>query len=151
MEEATYTIAKGTPSLAIFNDACCHSSVFNTSPMKCTLNKEYSTNVYLNDNGTEIKMNLVPPIKDVIFNDPATIVLFEDGTKTVVKTMEGQEFDPELGFLFCVMKRTYGEDFHKLMWKYCWGGQEARRAHRKKHKLANKTKDGKDDEASTTR
>lgn len=151
MAETTYTIAKGTSSWATSSDACCYSSVFNTSPMKCTLNKEYLTNIYLNDNGTEIKMNLVPPIKDVRFYDPATIVFFEDGTKTVVKRMEGQEFDPELGFLLCIMKRAYGEDYHKLMWKHCWGGQEARRAHRKKYKLANKAKDGKDDETSTTR
>ena len=30
----------------------------------------------------------IPPIKKVIFNNPATIVFWEDGTKTVVKTKE---------------------------------------------------------------
>ena len=150
MEEAICEVGRATSSWLGSNSISC-SSVFNTSPMKCTINKEYLTQVYLNNNGTEIKMNLVPPIKDVIFNDPATIVFFEDGTKTVVKTMEGQEFDPDYGFMACLVKRAYGEDFHKLMWKHCWGGQEARRAHRKKYKLANKAKDGKDDETSTTR
>ena len=115
--------------------------LWSTSPAKCSINKGYLNNIYLNDNGTEIKMNLVPPIKDVRFNDPATIVFFEDGTKTVVKRMEDQAFDPELGFLLCIMKRAYGDNYHKLMWKHCWGGQEARRAHRKKYKMANKAKD----------
>lgn len=101
------------------------------------LSDEYADKVYVD----KIKMNLVPPIKDVRFNDPATIVFFEDGTKTVVKRMEDQAFDPELGFLLCIMKRVYGDDYHKLMWKHCWGGQEARRAHRKKYKMANKAKD----------
>lgn len=108
---------------------------WSTSPIT-SISKEC-----LNNNSTKIKMNLVPPIKNVIFNDPATIVFFEDGTKTVVKRMEDQAFDPELGFLLCIMKRVYGDDYHKLMWKHCWGGQEARRAHRKKYKMANKAKD----------
>lgn len=108
---------------------------WSTSPIT-SISKEC-----LNNNSTKIKMNPVPPIKDVRFNDPATIVFFEDGTKTVVKRMEDQAFDPELGFLLCIMKRVYGDDYHKLMWKHCWGGQEARRAHRKKYKMANKAKD----------
>lgn len=142
MAEAIYDIASGVTSyLPITSSSLCLGS------QEVHLTKEYAENVYVD----KIKMNLIPPIKDALFKDPATIVFFEDGTKTVVKTMEGQEFDPDYGFLLCIMKRAYGEDFHKLMWKYCWGGQEARRAHRKKYKLANKAKDGKDDETSTTR
>ena len=33
-----------------------------------------------------------PGIKKVIFNDPATIVLWDDGTKTVVKCSEGDTY-----------------------------------------------------------
>ena len=38
-------------------------------------------------------------IKDVIFNDPATIVIWKDGTKTVVKcqTETGDTYNKELG------------------------------------------------------
>ena len=35
-------------------------------------------------------------IKKVIFNDPATIILWLDGTKTVVKVID-EKFDPEKG------------------------------------------------------
>lgn len=35
------------------------------------------------------------PIKKVIFNDPATIILWKDGTKTVVKCQEGDTYDKE--------------------------------------------------------
>jgi len=47
-------------------------------------------------------------IKDVIFNDPATIVFWADGTKTVVKCQEGDEFDPEKGLTMAIAKKVYG-------------------------------------------
>lgn len=47
-------------------------------------------------------------IKDVIFNPPATIVLWADGTKTVVKTQGHDNFNPEVGMALCFMKRAYG-------------------------------------------
>lgn len=34
---------------------------------------------------------------NVIFNGPATIVFWNDGTKTVVKCSDGDEYDPESG------------------------------------------------------
>lgn len=50
----------------------------------------------------------VPEIKNVIFNDPATIVFWEDGTKTVVKCQECDEFDPEKGLAMAIAKKSYG-------------------------------------------
>ena len=50
----------------------------------------------------------IPEIKNVIFNDPATIVFWEDGTKTVVKCQDGDEFDPEKGLAMAIVKRAYG-------------------------------------------
>lgn len=49
-----------------------------------------------------------PTIKNVIFNDPATIVMWSDGTKTVVKCGEGDTFDPEKGVAMCCMKKLLG-------------------------------------------
>lgn len=54
-------------------------------------------------------------IEKVIYNPPATIVVWSDGSKTVVKCMEGEEFDREKGFLLCVAKRIFGRDFHKTL------------------------------------
>lgn len=46
-------------------------------------------------------------IKNVIFNDPATIVFWDDGTKTVVKA-ENEPFDPEKGLAMAIAKRVLG-------------------------------------------
>ena len=50
----------------------------------------------------------IPEIKNVIFNDPATIVFWEDGTKTVVKCQDGDKFDPEKGLAMAIAKKAYG-------------------------------------------
>ena len=46
-------------------------------------------------------------IKDVIFNPPATIVLWEDGTKTVVKCHD-EKFDVEKGLAMAIAKKALG-------------------------------------------
>ena len=46
--------------------------------------------------------------KKVIFNDPATIVIWEDGTRTVVKTCEGDTFDKTTGFLQAYFQKVSG-------------------------------------------
>ena len=50
----------------------------------------------------------IPEIKNVIFNDPATIVFWDDGTKTVVKCQDGDEFNPEKGLAMAIAKKAYG-------------------------------------------
>lgn len=47
-------------------------------------------------------------IKNVIFNHPATIVFWNDNTKTVVKCQKGDEFDPEKGLTMAFVKKVYG-------------------------------------------
>ena len=47
------------------------------------------------------------PIKKVIFNDPATIVFWSDGTKTVVKCHD-EVFDPEKGLAMAISKKALG-------------------------------------------
>lgn len=47
-------------------------------------------------------------IKKVIFNNPATIVYWEDGTKTVVKCGKDDTFDAEKGLALCFMKKALG-------------------------------------------
>ena len=53
-------------------------------------------------------MNYIPEIKNVIFNDRATIVFWDDGTKTVVKCQPGDSFDPEKGLAMAITKKAYG-------------------------------------------
>lgn len=49
----------------------------------------------------------VPPIKNVIFNDPATIIFWTDGTKTVVKAQD-EAYDPEKGMAMAIAKKALG-------------------------------------------
>ena len=60
-----------------------------------------------------------PAIKKVIFNPPATIVLWKDGTKTVVKCKEGDQFDKWAGLSLCISKKIFGRKFHKVFKEWC--------------------------------
>ena len=47
-------------------------------------------------------------IDRAIFNDPATIVYWKDGTKTVVKCQEGDTYSAETGLALCFAKKALG-------------------------------------------
>lgn len=47
-------------------------------------------------------------ITKVIFNNPATIVFWGTGTKTVVKASENERFDPEKGLAMAIAKHALG-------------------------------------------
>ena len=49
-------------------------------------------------------------ITRVIHNNPATIVFWDDGTKTVARTQNGDPYDPTAGLLVCIMKKMIGND-----------------------------------------
>lgn len=56
-------------------------------------------------------------IKKVIFNPPATIVIFKDDTKVVVKTSDKEHYDPEKGFLMAMARIMFESraEFNRLM------------------------------------
>lgn len=60
----------------------------------------------------------VPVIKKVIFSNPATIVIWNDDSKTVVKVKADEEFDPWVGVAMCHMKKIYGYKFHSKFRKF---------------------------------
>ena len=58
-------------------------------------------------------VNTVTPIKKVIFSDPATIVIWEDDTKTIVKAGKNdkgkqEKYDPEKGLAMAICKKLFG-------------------------------------------
>lgn len=59
----------------------------------------------------------------VIYNPPATIVLWADGTKTVVKAHE-EPYDAEKGFLLCLAKKVWKDSFHWTMRKWVWQNKD---------------------------
>lgn len=80
-------------------------------PQEMTSNKTNYTK-YSDKTVLEIMKNTmgVPDIKDVIFNPPATIVLWTDEAKTVVKCQEREndEYSKEVGLAMCICKKVYG-------------------------------------------
>lgn len=71
-------------------------------------NSHYGVNtVYSKD---ILKNTYLGMIKKVIFNDPATIVLWSDGSKTVVKCDQEDTFDPEKGIAMACMKKLFGNN-----------------------------------------
>lgn len=67
-----------------------------------------------------------PQIDRVIFNNPATIVFWKDGTKTVVKKQKGDRYSKEAGLALCYMKKVLGNkgNFNNQFRKWC--GEETK-------------------------
>lgn len=63
--------------------------------------------------------NLLYP-KKIIYNGPATIVFWKDGTKTVVKAMNGVDANPYHGFTAALAKKIYcsSSKVNKIVDKY---------------------------------
>ena len=73
-------------------------------------------------------------IQRVIFNPPATIVIWRDGSKTVVKCGENDIFDPEKGLAMAISKRAFGDnrDYYEVFAK--WVGKYEYQQKRKEKK-----------------
>lgn len=56
------------------------------------------------------RITTVPYVRKIMFNDPATIVFWDDGTKTVVKVAPGDKYVPYYGFLAALAKKIYGNN-----------------------------------------
>ena len=53
-----------------------------------------------------------PDIKWVIYSGPKTIILWADGTKTIVSCGEGESYDHYTGFCAAVTKKLFGSTSH---------------------------------------
>lgn len=100
-------------NLAKYNKYYCRNSTDILDALKYCLNDNYITNSLAVEYNKQCRdsWNNKLEIKKVIFNDPATIVLWNDNTKTVVKCDE--EFDPEKGLAMAIAKKTLGENKSK--------------------------------------
>ena len=59
-------------------------------------------------------------IEKVIFNHPATIIFWSDGSKTVVKCSRKDDFDPEKGLAMAICKKIFGNkgNYNRKMKKW---------------------------------
>lgn len=68
------------------------------------------------DRNLSLAVSSNPYITRVIYNNPATIVWWSDGVKTVVRCQPGDTYSPETGLAMAISKRVYGNDnrFNKV-------------------------------------
>ena len=65
------------------------------------------------------KTQYIPEIKNVYFNNPMTVVIWNDGTKTLVKCQGDDIYNKEVGLALCISKKALGNQsnfnnvFHK--------------------------------------
>lgn len=58
----------------------------------------------------------IPSIKKIIYSNPATVILWNDGTKTVAKCDKGDTYNKEIGYLICVLKKVLPKkEFYKML------------------------------------
>ena len=71
--------------------------------------------ITLGDGGPVFCYNKVKPnwltIKKVHFNNPLTVVLWQDGTKTIVRCSDNEAFDPEKGLAMAITKKVFGNKY----------------------------------------
>lgn len=80
-----------------------------------------------------------PKIKKVIFNDPATVVYWEDRTKTVVKCKK-EKYDPEKGLAMAIAKKAMGNNGNYFEVFKKWIGEDKLFPEKKEKKQASKKK-----------
>lgn len=116
------TIAVGsgpTPDTPVYCDCACTTTVGSYNPYKpyniyypddLMKHKLPGSITYLDEN-KHIKEAYVTK---VLYSNPATIVFWSDGTKTVSKCHAGDAYSPEAGLVLCILKKTQGKTLKGL-------------------------------------
>lgn len=109
-------------------DSCDHKIIAPSVEPDCNSFLEVMNRRLMKENEKMIKDNLKrsfkPEIKKVIFNDPATIVFWNDGTKTVVKKQnkdKKKKFDKEKGLAMAIAKKYFDNQgsYYNEIRKWC--------------------------------
>ena len=102
----TRNFIRKTTDGAIYSLPSNYSRVYNpivpsldADASKAMINKRFGTGLAVSP-----YQKAMSKIKNVIFNGPATIVFWNDGTKTVVKCGKDDTFDPEKGLAMAISK-----------------------------------------------
>lgn len=113
----------------VFGDYLCNTDIYSivTKAFDTTVDSIYKINYY------DRIFALQPKIKNVIFNDPATIVYWEDRTKTVVKC-EKEKYDPEKGLAMAIAKKAMGNQGNYFEVFKKWIGEDKLFPEKKKEK-----------------
>lgn len=92
----------------ILRQCCLPTGLFKPNAVAC-IKEEKNMNYDIRSN-----------IKDVIFSDRVTIILWKDGTKTMVRVGKREPYDPEKGFAMAVCKKMFGNEgnYYEVFKKY---------------------------------
>mgnify|MGYP003550103520 CR=1 FL=1 len=92
--------------------------IFSSRP---TTDKKEETKKPVDSFETKQSTNRRVKIRDVIFSDPATVVFWNDNTKTVVKTRGGEKYDKEKGLAMAIIKKITGNtrDYYEIFKEWC--------------------------------
>ena len=80
---------------------------------KCTLNTEAlfghsrfpGVFTYVDNKTGEVNQ---ARIQKVLYSNPATVVFWDDGSKTISKCFDGDVYNPETGLVMCILKKING-------------------------------------------
>jgi hypothetical protein len=98
----------GNAELIVNNNRCrCRVLTINSNPFEPTT---FKCEIYANGLSNTNSKVYTSPFEKVIFNDPATIIIWNDGTKTVVKCQNNEPFDPEKGLAMAIAKKFFGNE-----------------------------------------
>ena len=87
----TFMLTKGICEAKIEGDVVCDIPIYTSN--------EISKNYTLIE---------LPKVKQVLYRNPATIVYWSDGSKTVVKCQREDAYDPEKGLAMAILKKMNG-------------------------------------------
>lgn len=92
---------------------------YNSIPIGLHVDHHYKMNKVERETNMNIskKPNLKDYISKVIYNDPATIVLWKDGTKTVAKCGKNDKYNPEQGLAICMLEYMLGDKSYNDVFK----------------------------------
>lgn len=104
--------------IKISNNDISQISCINNEPIEIKAKK-----IYFYDEKPYYKSAIELVYEDidrVIFNEPATIVFWKSGGKTVVKSHK-ERYDREKGLLCAIVKHMFGDDntYHKIFKDFC--------------------------------
>lgn len=92
--------------------------VFSYRP---TTDKKNETKKPVDSFETKQSTNRRVKIRDVIFSDPATVVFWDDNTKTVVRARGGEKYDKEKGLAMAIIKKITGNtgSYYNIFKEWC--------------------------------
>lgn len=102
-----------------YNVATVYDAVREASEREAMDRIKYEKMALLKEE-TTMNCDIRSNIKDVIFSDRVTIILWKDGTKTMVRVGKREPYDPEKGFAMAVCKKMFGNEgnYYEVFKKY---------------------------------